>query len=103
KETSYQECRIALTPLSVALLVNNGHKVILESGAGEGANFSDRDYSEQGAQISPDTKDVWAADIIVKIAPPTLQEIGMMHKGQTLISALQIGTLKAETLKALLA
>lgn len=102
KEISYQECRIALTPLSVALLVNNGHKVVLEAGAGDGANFSDRDYSEQGAQISFNKKDVWAADIIVKIAPPTLEEIAMMHKGQTLISALQIGTLKADVLKGLL-
>ncbi len=102
KEVSFQECRIALTPLSVALLVNNGHKVIIEAGAGEGANFSDRAYSEQGAQISFSKKDVYAADIIVKIAPPTLEEIGLMHQGQTLISALQIGTLKEAILKALL-
>lgn len=103
KETSYQECRIPLTPLSVALLVNNGHKVVLESGAGNGANFTDKDYSEQGAQISFNTKDVWAADIIVKIAPPTLTEVEMMYKGQTLISALQYGTLKADIIKALVA
>lgn len=102
KETSFQECRIALTPLSVALLVNNGHRVVIESGAGVGANFSDKDYSEQGAQISFSKKDVYAADIIVKIAPPTLEEVGFMHKGQTLISALQIGTLKEANLKAIL-
>ncbi|TKC12627.1 alanine dehydrogenase [Pedobacter polaris] len=102
KETSFQECRIALTPLSVALLVNNGHRVMIESGAGVGANFSDKDYSEQGAQISFSKKDVYDADIIVKIAPPTLEEIGLMHKGQTLISALQIGTLKEANLKAIL-
>lgn len=102
KEISFQECRIALTPLSVALLVNNGHKVIIESGAGVGANFSDKDYSEQGAQISFSKKDVYGADIIVKIAPPTLEEIGLMHKGQTLFSTLQIGILKDTLLKALL-
>lgn len=102
KEISFQECRIALTPLSVALLVNNGHRVVIESGAGNGANFTDKDYSEQGAQISFSKKDVYAADIIVKIAPPTLEEIGLMHKGQTLISALQIGTLKEANLKAIL-
>lgn len=102
KEISFQECRIALTPLSVALLINNGHKVVIESGAGVGANFTDKDYSEQGAQISFSKKDVYAADIIVKIAPPTLEEIGLMHKGQTLISALQIGTLKESYLKAIL-
>jgi alanine dehydrogenase len=102
KEISFQECRIALTPLSVALLVNNGHRVVIESGAGVGANFTDKDYSEQGAQISFSKKDVYAADIIVKIAPPTLEEVGLMHKGQTLISALQIGTLKEANLKAIL-
>ena len=102
KEISFQEARIALTPLSVALLVNNGHRVVLESGAGTGANFSDNDYSEQGAQISYSKQDVFNADIIVKIAPPTLEEVELMHKGQTLISALQMGALKEVYLKALL-
>ncbi|MCJ0741758.1 alanine dehydrogenase [Pedobacter montanisoli] len=102
KETSFQEARIALTPLSVALLINNGHKVIIEAGAGDGANFSDKDYSEQGAQISYNKKDIWAADIIVKVAPPCLEEIELMHKGQTLISSLQFGMLKEPVLKALL-
>jgi len=56
KEVSFQENRVPLTPLSVALLVNNGHDVMLESHAGQAANFSDKDYSEQGAQIVYDTK-----------------------------------------------
>lgn len=102
KEISFQENRIALTPLSVALLVNNGHKIIIESGAGVGANFSDKDYSEQGAQISFNKKDVFAADVIVKIAPPTPEEIELMHKGQTLISAMQMGGIKESYLKAML-
>jgi len=102
KEISFQENRIALTPLSVALLVNNGHKVVIESGAGVGANFSDNDYSEQGAIISFHKKDIFDADVLVKIAPPTFDEIAMMHKGQTLISALQMGSLKEDYLKALL-
>ncbi len=102
KEISFQENRIALTPLSVALLVNNGHKVIIETGAGNGANFSDNNYNEQGAIITFNKKDVFDADIIVKIAPPTIEEIALMHKGQTLISALQMGSLKESYLKALL-
>jgi len=102
KEISFQENRIALTPLSVALLVNNGHHVILESGAGIAANFSDSEYAEQGAKIVYDKKEVFDADIIVKIAPPMLEEIAMMHKGQTLISSLQTGTLKQDYLKALM-
>ena len=102
KETSFQENRIALTPLSVALLVNNGHEVILENNAGQAANFSDKDYSEQGAHIVYDTKAVYEANIIIKIAPPTLQEIELMKPHQILISTLQLSTLKAECLHALL-
>ncbi len=102
KEISFQENRIPLTPLSVALLVNNGHEVMLESNAGQAANFSDKDYSEQGAQIVYDAKKLYEADIIIKIAPPTMAEIEMMKPGQTLISALQLATLKVECLHALL-
>ncbi len=102
KEISFQENRIPLTPLSVALLVNNGHEVMLESNAGKAAKFLDKDYSEQGAQIVFDTKKVYEADIIIKIAPPTLEEINMMKPGQILISALQVSTLKPECLQALL-
>jgi len=102
KEVSFQENRIPLTPLSVALLVNNGHNVMLESNAGQAANFSDKDYSEQGALIVYDTQKIYEADIIIKIAPPTLSEIEMMRPGQILISALQISTLKPECLHALL-
>ena len=102
KEVSFQENRIPLTPLSVALLVNNGHNVMLESNAGQAANFSDKDYSEQGALIVYDTQKIYEADIIIKIAPPTLNEIEMMKPGQILISALQISTLKSDCLQALL-
>jgi alanine dehydrogenase len=102
KETSFQENRIPLTPLSVALLVHNGHVVLIESGAGTACNFSDREYSEQGARIIYDKKEIFAADIIIKIAPPTLDEIDMMKSGQVLLSALQMSSLKAEFLHALM-
>ena len=102
KETSFQENRVALTPLSVALLINNGHEVILESNAGQAAKFSDKDYSEQGAKIVYDSKAVYEAHIIIKIAPPTLQEIAMMKSHQILISALQLSTLQADCLQALM-
>ena len=102
KETSFQENRIALTPLSVALLVNNGHQVILEAGAGNGANFSDRDYSEQGAQILYDKKEVFKSDIIIKIGPPTQEEINLLKPNQVLFSTLQMASLKAESLEAMM-
>lgn len=102
RETSFQENRIALTPLSVALLINNGHEVVLESNAGQAANFSDKDYSEQGAKIVYDIKSVYEANIIIKIAPPTMQEIEMMKPHQILLSTLQISTLKAEFVHAMI-
>lgn len=103
KETSFQENRIALTPLSVALLVNNGHQVVIESEAGLAANFSDHHYSEQGAKIVHDTKEVYQADIIIKIAPPTMDDIEMMKSGQIIFSALQMATMKKEFVMALMA
>ena len=90
KEISLQEKRIPLVPDAVAVLVNNGHEVIIESGAGEGASFNDRDYSEVGAQIVYGTPEVFQAHIILKVEPPTLEEIDMMKSGQILISALQL-------------
>src|ERR1700744_4532825 len=95
KETSFQENRVALTPLSVALLINNGHEVIMESNAGQAAKFTAKDYSDQGARIVYDTKTVYEANIIIKIAPPTMQEIELMRPHQILISTLQMSTMKA--------
>lgn len=102
KETSFQENRIALTPLSVGLLVQNGHEVVIEVGAGLAANFKDNHYSEQGARIVYDKKEVYKADLIIKIAPPTADEIEMMKMGQVLFSALQMSSMKVDFLKALM-
>jgi alanine dehydrogenase len=103
KEVTFQENRIPLTPLSVALLVNNGHEVILESNAGKAANFKDNDYSEQGARIVYDHKSVYeSSDIIMKVAPPTMAEIELMKSHQILISTLQISTLSEDCLRAML-
>ena len=102
KEISFQENRIALTPLSVSVLVENGHRVLMESGAGNGSNFLDHHYSEQGAEIVHDTESIYKADIIVKIAPPTLTEIGMMKNGQILFSSQQPAFLTLEQLQAMM-
>lgn len=102
KETSFQENRIALTPLSVGLLVQNGHEVVIEAGAGLAANFNDNHYSEQGALIVYDKKEVYKADLIIKIAPPTEDEVSMMKMGQVLFSALQMSTIKVEYLQSLM-
>jgi alanine dehydrogenase len=92
KEITFQESRIAIVPDAVQLLVSHGHEVMIESTAGEGANFQDSEFSEAGAKIVYDTKEIYQADIILKVEPPTLDEIEMMRGRQTLISALQITT-----------
>ncbi len=102
KEHTFQENRIALTPLSVGLLVENGHRVILESGAGNASNFLDHHYSEQGAQIVHDKKEVFQADIIIKISSPTLKEVELMKNRQVLFSSQQPSLMSLEVLKALM-
>ena len=92
KEITFQESRIAIVPDAVQLLVSHGHEVIIESKAGEGANFSDSEFSEAGAKIVYDTKEIYQADVILKVEPPTIEEIKLMKGRQTLISALQITT-----------
>jgi alanine dehydrogenase len=92
KETGFQEKRVPLVPESVGLLVNNGHRVIIESKAGEKAGFSDNDYSESGAEIIFDTKEIYQANLVMKVSPPTVGEIEMFDalKKQLLISSLQL-------------
>lgn len=102
KEISLQENRISLTPDAVALLVNNGHDVWVETKAGLGSKFTDKQYSDAGAKIVYSPQEVYQADVVLKIEPPTQEEIEMMHAGQTLISALQLGHLRAESLQGLL-
>jgi alanine dehydrogenase len=102
KETEFQEQRVALVPESVGFLVSNGHRVLIESGAGEKANFSDNDYSESGAEISYDTQEVYRADIILKVTPPSVQEIEMMKYKQILFSALQLTVQPKDALKKLI-
>ena len=100
-EIAYQENRVPLVPDAVALLVNNGHRVLIETNSGKAANFLDNDYSEAGAEIAYSPEDVYKADIVVKIAPPTLEEIEMMQQKQTLFSALQFTTQPDEYLRKL--
>ncbi len=101
KEISRQENRVSLTPDAVTLLVNNGHEVWVESGAGNTSKFFDNDYSDCGARIVYSTKEVLEAQIILKVEPPTRKEIEYMKPGSALISAVQIGDQTAEYLNAL--
>ena len=90
RETFFQENRVCLVPDAVALLVNNGHRVIVEANAGKSAHFDDKDFSEAGAQIVYSAKEVYEANIILKVAPPSPEEVEYLKSKQTLFSALQI-------------
>ena len=92
KETHFEEKRVCLTPDAIAALIAHGHKVIIETGAGEGSNYSDIEYSESGAKISYDVKEVFSCEIVLKVAPPSIEEIEMIHPQSVLISALQLKT-----------
>ena len=79
KETAYQERRICLTPDAVSSLVNHGHRVMIEAGAGLHSSFSDTDYTQAGAEVTNDTKKVFSCPIVLKVEPPTLEEISWMN------------------------
>ena len=87
-EKDENERRIALVPNAVDLLIKNGHKVVMEENAGRAAHFTNEMYAEAGAQITQTAAEVWQSDIIVKIAAPEVDEIDLMHKNQTVFSAL---------------
>lgn len=101
KEVSSQEKRVVLTPEAVGILSNNGLNVLLETGAGAQAKFADQDYSDAGAKVVYSRKDALGSDIVLKIDPPTLEEINDMTSGSCLISALQSGRQSKEFIEAL--
>lgn len=103
REISFQENRVSLVPDDVALLVNHGHQILIETGAGKNANFQDNDYSEAGARIAYSPEELYKnADLILKVAPPSLQEIEYMQPKQTLLSTLQLPAQPENFLRKLL-
>jgi NAD(P) transhydrogenase subunit alpha len=102
-ESGAGERRVALVPKAVTALVNSGVDVIVESGAGERALLPDDLYTAAGATIG----NAWSADVVVKVAPPTTDEVAKLKSGQTLVGFLaprnaenQIGALKAAGVQA---
>lgn len=97
-EQSLDEKRIGLTPESVGVLVNNGNKVVIETGAGLPAGYSDRAYSDKGAEICYEKESVYKSEIVLKLNPPTIEELGYMNSKAILISALQRSQMTQEYL-----
>ena len=101
KETTLQENRVALVPSAVATLIQHGHRVVVESDAGSKANYSDHAYSEVGADIAFSREQVFKSDILIKVAPPTLEEIDLLRPNQVLFSPLHLPIITGEFINRL--
>lgn len=95
-EQDSEEKRLVLTPEAVDLITECGHRVLIESKAGLGINYSDNYYSEAGAEIITTTAEVYQADIILKVLPPTAAEVSLMRPRTTLFSMLQLNSFSQE-------
>lgn len=102
RENQYQEKRISLTPETVSVLAANGHRVLIQSKAGEGARWSDTSFSEAGAEIVYDSEQIFKADVLLKTAPPSLEEVKMFRANQILISPLHLPALEKAFLAQLM-
>jgi alanine dehydrogenase len=103
KEIKVHEYRVGLVPAGVHELVERGHQVLVQSGAGAGIGFEDADYEAAGAKIAAQAADVFgAADLIVKVKEPQLAECKMLRSGQILFTYLHLAADKAQA-EALLA
>jgi len=101
KETREGEKRICLTPDAVGDMTQNGHRIVVETGAGEGTNFTDQNYSDAGAKIVYGPKEVFSCNIVLKVNPPNLTEISYIKPQSILISALQLKTQSKKYFEAL--
>src|SRR5215216_2058143 len=86
KETAEGERRVALVPDVVKALTAKEIEVAVEAGAGEGASHANSEYADAGAKVGDD---VWSADVILKVTPPTDDEVGLLKQGQILIGFLE--------------
>lgn len=102
KESDETESRIPLTPEAVEILVNSGHEIIIERGAGKLANYADHQYSEKGARLVDSSTEVFKASIILKISPLLLHEIELLSENQVLITSLRLTSNGGQQIKALM-
>jgi len=103
KESAVDENRVALAPHAVEMLVDNGHDVFVEKGAGESSHFDDYMYSEMGGVITDNKKEIYSCDIVIKVAPLNDEEIKFLKGRQIIISSFQIGTQTVEYIEKLIA
>ncbi len=101
KETHFEEKRVCLTPDAVATITLQGHQIVIETGAGLAANYTDKAYADAGAKVTYDVKEAFGCNIVLKVAPPSLKEIELLKPQGILISALQLKTQSKKYFEAL--
>lgn len=103
REIKTEEYRVGITPEGAQDLVGEGHRVLVEAGAGVGSGFPDEAYAAAGAEIVSEAADVWAAaDLLVKVKEPQLEELPLLRPGLTLFTYLHLAAMP-EITNALLA
>lgn len=90
KEIKDNEYRVALTPFGAEALIRAGHRVLVQTGAGEGSGFSDEEYRRAGAQVVADAADAWAAELVLKVKEPQPSEYQYLREGQILFAFLHL-------------
>lgn len=91
KEIKNNESRVALTPAGAEMLVQSGHRVLVETRAGEGSGFADEEYASAGAALVPEAAQVWGqAEMILKVKEPLPEEFGFFREGQILFTYLHL-------------
>ena len=91
REIKPDEYRVAITPAGVREMVEHGHLVLIEAGAGEGSAIADAEYESQGARIVPNAATVFAeAAMVLKVKEPQAAEIEMLRQGQLLFTYLHL-------------
>src|SRR5580704_6312140 len=103
RETWFNENRIPLTPEAVSVLVSNGHKVVMEYKAADGAHYTDMEYSDAGAKIAYEKKEVYQSDVLIKSAPVGENELESLKPGQVIISPIHLAVMKSEILEKMMA
>jgi alanine dehydrogenase len=90
KEIKNNENRVAMTPAGVMYLVQNGHEVYIETGAGIGSGFSDEEYRANGAIIVKTAEDAWSMDMVLKVKEPLPSEFKYLREGLILFTYLHL-------------
>src|SRR5690625_735980 len=97
KETLNNENRVALNPAGVLTLVNAGHELFVEKGAGAGSSFTDAEYEEAGATIVPTAAEAWGQEMVMKVKEPLESEYNYLREGLILFTYLHLASHKELT------